>query len=194
MNFLGHLYFSDNDTELMYANLYGDFVKGSDLSHFSDDIRKGIKLHRAIDNYIDHHEDVVKLMHHLYPSLPKVTGVAIDLYFDHLLAANWSNFHQLPYRQFLDRFYNYSIDNNPNYPDSFKTFIETLKSNDWMIHYSSREGLSKMCFGVSQRISFANSLSKADLVFDHNFEFIFETFVKYMHTAIPYFKDYRASL
>jgi len=34
MNFLGHLYFSNNDHELMYANLFGDHIKGSQLDKF----------------------------------------------------------------------------------------------------------------------------------------------------------------
>ena len=55
MNFLGHLYFSNNNPELMYANLFGDFVKGKDLSMYSPQVQKGILLHRKIDDYIDNH-------------------------------------------------------------------------------------------------------------------------------------------
>lgn len=194
MNFLGHIYFSDNDPELMYANLFGDFVKGSDLSSYPTKIKKGIVLHRAIDNYIDHHPDVVQLMHHLYPSLPKITGIAIDLYFDHLLASNWNKFHSVDYRQYLNKFYAHSIEDESGYPESFKAFMRILKQKDWMIHYDSREGLNKMCTGVSQRISFPNALSLAPKVFDQNKDFILETFEKYMKSAIPYFSDLRASL
>ena len=66
MNYLGHLYFSKNDFELMYYNLFGDFVKGSDLSRFPIKIQEGIRLHREIDHYIDHHPYVRKLLHKLY--------------------------------------------------------------------------------------------------------------------------------
>lgn len=194
MNFLGHIYFSDNDQELMYANLFGDFVKGSDLSSYPENIKKGIILHRAIDNYIDHHPDVVNLMHHLYPSLPKITGIAIDLYFDHLLASNWNKFHSVDYRDYLNKFYAYSIEDESGYPESYKSFIRILKQRDWMIHYGSREGLDKMCNGVSQRISFPNALSDAAEVFDHNQDLIFQTFEKYMKTAIPFFSDLRERL
>ena len=84
MNFLGHLYFSNNDLELMYANLFGDFVKGKAMYNFPEKIQSGIQLHRSIDSYIDRHEDVRKLLKTLYPELPKVSNVAIDLFFDHL--------------------------------------------------------------------------------------------------------------
>lgn len=194
MNFLGHIYFSDNDPEFMYANLFGDFVKGSDLSVYPAKIKKGIILHRAIDHYIDHDPDVITLMRHLYTSLPKITGIAIDLYFDYLLASNWNQYHSLEYKEFLDRFYSFSIENEPGYPESFKSFIRILKEKNWMIHYATREGLSKMCTGVSKRISFQNALSEAPIVFDQNEVFITETFHNYMRKAIPYFTDLRSSL
>jgi acyl carrier protein phosphodiesterase len=60
MNFLGHLFFSNNELQLMHANLYGDFVKGKDLSQFDSTIQTGIRLHRKIDSYIDHHPDVLQ--------------------------------------------------------------------------------------------------------------------------------------
>ena len=93
MNFLGHIYFSNNDPELMYANLFGDHVKGADLSNYPDFVRKGIMLHRSIDHYIDHHPAVVNLLHELYQDLPKVAGIAVDIYFDPLLASQWNSFH-----------------------------------------------------------------------------------------------------
>ena len=78
MNFLGHLYFSENNSELMYANLYGDHIKGRNFEQLPELLQKGIKLHRSIDNYIDHHPKVIDLMRQLYPELPKVTGIAMN--------------------------------------------------------------------------------------------------------------------
>ena len=81
MNYLGHLFFSNNDLELMYANIYGDFIKGSKLSHHPKIIQKGVKLHRSIDSYIDNHPKVLNLKKTLTKDLPKISGIAIDLYF-----------------------------------------------------------------------------------------------------------------
>lgn len=188
MNFLGHLYFSNNDIELMHANLFGDFVKGSDLSRFSEKIQNGIRLHRNIDQYIDHHPEVLKLMHILYPHLPKVTGLAIDLFFDHLLAANWQDFHAKSLKDFLQDFYSYTIANDPEYSSEYKQFTQILKEKDWISHYPTRFGLERMCEGVSSRISFKNELVKAPLIFDSHKEIIESTFQLFMADAIPHFK------
>jgi acyl carrier protein phosphodiesterase len=97
MNFLGHLYFSNNDFELMQANLFGDFVKGKDYTHLPLKLQEGVTLHRKIDHYIDHHPAVLDLVHLLHDDLPKVAAIAVDIYFDHLLAKNWSKFHSIDY-------------------------------------------------------------------------------------------------
>ena len=45
----------------MYANLHGDFVRGKDFSHLPEKLQEGIRLHRMIDDYIDHHPVVLEL-------------------------------------------------------------------------------------------------------------------------------------
>ena len=60
----------------MLANLYGDFVKGSNLEAYTESVQTGIRLHRSIDNFIDTHPDVLELKRLLYEDLPKVSGIA----------------------------------------------------------------------------------------------------------------------
>ncbi|MFN5910370.1 MAG: ACP phosphodiesterase [Bacteroidota bacterium] len=194
MNFLGHLYFSGDDHALMYANLFGDFVKGSDLSSYPQSIRNGIVLHRNIDQYIDHHPAVAELMPKLYPKLPKVSAIAVDLFFDHLLASRWSEFHPMDYRDFLNAFYAHPIAHRRDYSIEFLDFINRLRENDWMFYYRTSWGLDKMCSGVGSRLSFPNTLHIAPKVFDELKDTIEEIFERYMHDAIPHFKQIIQSL
>lgn len=189
MNFLGHLYFSGNNLELMYANLFGDHVKGKDLSNFHPLVRSGIQLHRSIDNYIDHHPIVLDLMHQLYPELPKVTGLAIDLFFDHLLAKNWNKFHAVPYSVFLNDFYNFQPIHWKEYTDDFKFLIAKIRKYNWMNYYPDFEGLEKACQGVSSRISFKNQLINAPSIYIKHEEKITKCFYAYMEEATPFFKE-----
>lgn len=194
MNFLGHLYFSNDNTQLMYANLFGDFVKGKDLSKYPNLIQSGILLHREIDSYIDHHPIVIELLHHLYPLLPKVSGIAVDLYFDHLLAKNWESYHQTIYKDFVQRFYDSQIDNQVGYSKEFVQFMGILKERDWISHYPTFDGLTKACQGLSSRISFQNTLGGAPDVYLANESLIEKTFEHFMDEAIVHFKDYHAQL
>ena len=188
MNFLGHLYFSDNDLELMYANLFGDFVKGSDFKAYPDSLIIGIKLHRKIDDYIDNHPDVLKLLHTLYPSLPKVSSIALDLYFDHLLAKYWDNYSIENLRSFTNKFHNYTPSTERYFTHEFTFLIQKMKKDDWLFNYQFHEGLEFASKGLSRRISFENSLYKAPEVYLKHQNAIESTFNKFMDDAIPYFK------
>lgn len=183
MNFLGHIYFSNNDLELMQANLFGDFVKGNKLEHFPQKIQDGILLHRRIDGFIDHHPSVVKLLHQLYESLPKVAGIAVDLYFDHLLAKNWKEFHQMEYKEFIQKFYDSLNNSTEFYSEKFQSMLAKMKSVNWLYYYQFMEGLEKSSTGLSKRISFPNQLHLAPQVFMIHEKKITETFFEYMEDA-----------
>ena len=187
MNYLGHLFFSNNDSELMLSNLFGDFVKGKDLSQFRPKTQEGITLHRAIDNYIDTHPAVVELLHVLYPKLPKVSGIAVDLFFDHLLAKNWGKFHPEDLNTFLTSFYNNLKTENEEFTAEFKHMIHHLVKVNWISYYPQLNGLQKALNGVSSRISFANELKNGLPVFLENQSLIESTFEIYMKDAIVHF-------
>ena len=41
MNYLAHIYLSGANEEILVGNFIGDYVKGFELSKYSDQIRKG---------------------------------------------------------------------------------------------------------------------------------------------------------
>ena len=190
MNFLGHIFFSNNDHQLMYANLYGDFVKGKDLSDYPEIIRKGVSLHRMIDHYIDHHPAVIELMRSLYDVLPKVSGIAIDLFFDHILAKNWIDYHSTPLKKFVEDFYAAPISFEEQCNPGFLMVIDRMRKKNWLYKYQYDYGLDKACNGVSKRISFPNNLHEGLAIFKKNEKHITHTFVSFMQEAIPHHSDF----
>jgi len=183
MNFLGHLYFSNDNLDLMVANLFGDFIKGKKYLDYSDNIQKGVILHRKIDYYIDTHQEVKELRLKLYSELPKVAGVAIDLYFDHLLAVHWNKYHRHSYMEFLNRFYSHHSSFEAELSPDFRLFLSVLRTRKWMDHYPTSYGLNRLCQGVSSRISFPNSLGKAPIVLEKHKTEVSKVFYQYMEDA-----------
>ena len=187
MNFLGHLYFSNNDKDLMLSNLYGDFVKGKNYTKYPEIVQKGITLHRSIDHFIDTHPAVTELRLSLYDKLPKVAGVAIDLYFDHLLARNWKQFHDKNYEDFLADFYIHEADFEQELKIEFSQFMYFIRTKKWLDYYPTSFGLQKSCEGVAKRISFENVLHKAPEQFYLKENEISQCFEQYMNDAINKF-------
>ncbi len=191
MNYLGHIYFSGNDFELAYANLFGDFVKGKDLSHLTEKLQEGVRLHRRIDSYIDQHPAVKSLKSILQQDLPKVYSIAIDLYFDHLLAKEWNDFHPVLLDDFLHNFYVFEPYYWEEYPTEFKGFVARMKQVKWMSYYAELYGLTKACEGVSSRLSFPNKLNDAPGVFLRFQTEITDGFHAYMTDGIATFLSER---
>jgi len=190
MNFLGHLFFSNNDTQLMHANLYGDFIRGRDLSMYSPNLQKGIRIHREIDHYVDNHPEVRSLIHELYEPLPKVAGIAIDLYFDHVLAQKWNQYHEILLSQFVANFYDSDPHPREEYSTEYLFMFEKMRERNWLEKYQTMFGLTKACQGVSRRISFDNVLDQAPLIYDQFSEKIEKTFITFMEDAIPHHKSF----
>lgn len=192
MNFLGHLYLSNDDLPLMTANLFGDYVKGKNYTHLPMVVQKGVRLHRKIDSFTDQHTSFKKVKQELYPELPKITPVAIDLYLDHLLAKYWSSFHSLPLHEFTERFLTYFFSTQRNqfnepttfiYPAAFIHLITMMKRYNWLNRYAQLEGLDMACTKLSQRIAFPNVLHKGKAVFLNHEKLITDAFWEFMQDA-----------
>jgi len=167
----------------MICNLYGDHVKGSNFNHYPEKIKQGIRLHRSIDFYIDNHPSSLCLKQLLYAELPKVAGIAVDLYFDHLLAKNWQKFHPQRLTEYLINFFNHSSLYEFHMKEHFREFLSQLRRYRWIEHYPSDEGLQKLCEGVSRKISFENSLIQAPQLFRKYEEQVNEAFYTFMNDA-----------
>lgn len=194
MNYLGHLFLSNDNFDLIVNNLFGDFVKGSNLSHYEENIQKGILFHRSIDSFIDNHKSVIELSKILRPDLPKISKVAIDLYFDHLLAKNWSKYHFENLNDYIENFYinlsKHHIEEDL-YSSNFVKFKYDLLKYKFISFYSTEYGLDKMCNGVAKRISFETTLPNGLNIYKKNQKVIEQAFENYMEDAIIHFDVYK---
>ena len=79
MNYLAHIFLSGPNRKVQLGNFVGDAVKGSSYKNYPSDIAKGIQLHRAIDDYTDHHPAVCEVVHRLQPEFGRYSGVLLDI-------------------------------------------------------------------------------------------------------------------
>ncbi|PIE38601.1 MAG: hypothetical protein CSA54_00100, partial [Gammaproteobacteria bacterium] len=89
MNFLAHTRFAFSRPALIAGQVAGDFVRGSDLSAFSERVRQGIRLHRRLDAWTDRHPIIGELRPHFVEPRRRFAGIIIDVLFDHWLARHW---------------------------------------------------------------------------------------------------------
>jgi len=164
MNILAHAYLSNRDPDLLAGNFLGDFVKG-DPAHPRHGLTPGeitgIRLHRAIDSFTDTHPDVAAVRDMLYPRCHKYAGPAVDIFFDHFLAANFTNLTGQSLPEFIRFFYETLQQNDTHFPESARRMLSAMVQYDWVPHYATIAGIDRSLKGVSRRTAFPSGLDTA---------------------------------
>ncbi|GAK94125.1 acyl carrier protein phosphodiesterase [Nonlabens ulvanivorans] len=151
MNYLAHIYLSGNDTELRIGNFIADSVRGKDFSMFPERVAQGIILHRHIDTFTDSHP-VVKLSKKLIRSeYGHWSSVIVDIYYDHFLAANWSDFNDQPLDIYVQQFYSDLKENYDILPKKVQKFLPYMIEQNWINSYATVDGISRIFHQMNHR-------------------------------------------
>jgi acyl carrier protein phosphodiesterase len=169
MNFLAHQLLSLGREKVRVGNFLGDFKKGKDFGKLEAEIVFGIQLHRNIDWFTDNHPIVKKGLDILRPELKKYCGVAMDLIFDYFLACNWKKYSDTDLNEFSMETYQILERHSDILGEKGKLTLFYMKKNNWLLNYSSWEGISQSFFGLSRRTKFASNLEQGpELLKEHN--------------------------
>ena len=103
MNFLAHFALSNESQNLCTGSFLGDFVKGKLSGQYNREVEIGIRFHRAVDAYTDHHL-LTKLSRARFGNrFTRIGGIMTDIAYDHFLALSWDNFYDEPLSLFSKR-------------------------------------------------------------------------------------------
>lgn len=181
MNFLAHLYLSDNDEQLMIGNFIADSVKGSAFKNFPVQIQTGILLHRAIDFYSDNHSVFGKSAKRLRPKYKKYAGVVVDIFYDHFLAKNWKDYSEKPLKEFTGEVHSLMLKNSFYIPAKSLMFLKYAIRTNRLVSYATIQGIDEVLYGMSRRTKFNSNmeLATAELKefypeFENEFRIFFE--------------------
>jgi acyl carrier protein phosphodiesterase len=180
MNFLAHLSLSDNEPKLMVGNFIGDFVKGRNLaSRFEPMIVTGIELHRAIDHFTDTHKVVQQSKKRLDGKYGHYSGVIVDVFYDHLLSAKWSEYYPDTISAFAAKAYQVIQSYDPILPEFVKEFLPYMIKQNWLVAYGTFDGLLQALTGIGRRTHISNmpdsvnDLKEKYQLFDEDFAVFF---------------------
>lgn len=163
MNFLAHLYLSGNDTNIIIGNFIADHIKGNKFKHLPLSIQKGIRLHREIDTFTDTHPVVKKSMHRLNERYGHYDGVIIDIFYDHFLAKNWTNYSAIPFDKYVQSIYTLLQDNLPLLPKKTVEMLPYMIQYNWLYNYQYLKGIKTVLVGMNKR---TNGKSKMHLAIE----------------------------
>ncbi len=161
MNFLAHIYLSNENDHLKIGNFIADSVKGKQYIDYSPEIQKGIILHRAIDSFTDTHPIVSKSVERLFDRYGHYSRVIVDILYDHFLAANWKDYSDIPLKTYTENFYKLLQDNFEVLPKPVQNFLPYMIADNWLYNYRKIEGIEKILFQMNRRIKYRTKMHLA---------------------------------
>lgn len=161
MNYLAHLVLSRHDQKCLLGNFIGDEVKGKAYRNYPNDIALGIKMHRAIDNFMDSHPVVKESKTRIRPSQGKFSGVVLDVFYDYLLCKNWNRYIDQEFGDFIEDIYSQLRQQKDLMPRFSQLIIEKMVEGDWLGNYQKIAGIERALTGLSRRTPYKNNMSSA---------------------------------
>ena len=161
MNFLAHIYLSGDNHERMIGNFIADYVKGKKMYDYPDGIQKGIELHRKIDYFTDHHAVTSRSKDPLRKKYRHYSGVIVDLYYDHFLAKNFLDYSSVDLDNYTQKTYEILVTRKEELPPGVQHFLPFMVERNWLLSYSSLEGIERVLTGLSKRVNFENRMNEA---------------------------------
>lgn len=167
MNFLAHAYLAAPDDALIAGGVIGDWIKGPlNGSPLPPDLLRGVALHRAIDAFADRDPAFLRSRARIDASRRRWSGVLVDMYYDHLLAAGWSDWHEAPLGDFVGGVYGALERHAGDLHHEVRPVMRLMASEDWLGSYASLAGLTDVLGRMSRRARQPNPLAAgtADLI------------------------------
>ncbi|WP_281239772.1 acyl carrier protein phosphodiesterase [Flavobacterium praedii] len=151
MNFLAHIYLSGDNDLIKIGNFMADGIRGKHFEKYPLEIQKGIVLHRFIDTYTDAHPVFRESTKRLHQNYHHYSGVIVDVFYDHFLAKNWSNFSGESLVDFTENFYQSLRDNYNILSERTKGMMPYMIEYNWLVSYQTVEGISRILTQMDSR-------------------------------------------
>jgi acyl carrier protein phosphodiesterase len=161
MNHLAHAFLAGADDQVLLGGLLGDFWHGAPDPQWPAAIRAGVVLHRKIDVYTDSHAEVAAARASFAPPLRRYAGILLDVYFDHVLAADWPRQGREPLADLSARVEVLLRDNRRWLPPQLNRFADYFHQAGLFGSYAERDTIERVLAGIGMRLKRANPLATA---------------------------------
>ncbi|MDF1575986.1 MAG: ACP phosphodiesterase [Bacteroidales bacterium] len=189
MNFLAHTYLSGCNEEIIVGNFMGDYVKGKSYLDYPEQVMKGILIHRDIDSFTDMHQITRISKQRVASRYHKYAGIITDIFYDHFLASLWDNYSNLALRDFVNRTYDLLKRNYKVLPDAIKRWFPTFLENNWMMAYTTVDGIELVLERMSANTSLPDHSAFAVEVLRDQYSLFMDDFLQFFPLIIEFLEE-----
>jgi acyl carrier protein phosphodiesterase len=171
MNLLAHAHLSFNLPGILAGNMISDYVKGKKKFDYPIAIQKGITLHRAIDDFTDHHPATQQAKQFFKADYRLYAGAFVDVLYDHFLANDANEFDSAVELNFFCQKTYADLQNNITLlPPSFQKVLPYMQSQNWLYNYRYKEGIEKGFEGMVKRAAYLSESAIAFKLFNQHYD------------------------
>jgi acyl carrier protein phosphodiesterase len=153
VNLLAHALLAGDSDESVLGNLAADFLRPADVERLQPAIRTGVMMHRHVDAFTDRHPVVQRSIARIGRDWGWFSGILIDVYYDHVLAAGWAEFAPTPLREFVDRVHTAVAARAGELPEPARGYFDRMVRSDRLMSYAELTGIERALAGLSLRIA-----------------------------------------
>ena len=163
MNHLAHALLADaGGNEFALGSALGDFTHGHPDPAWPVARQAGLRFHRAVDHFTDQHPEVVAARALFQPPMRRYAGIALDVWFDHLLVLGWDRFAaDKPLTQFSQRWLALLDRRAAELPASLRAFIEWMHAHRLPIAYGEEATMDTVFHALERRLSRPSPIGEA---------------------------------
>ncbi|TET87520.1 MAG: DUF479 domain-containing protein [Sulfurovum sp.] len=152
MNWLAHVFLSEQKIDFQIGNFLADPLKGKLWDNASADMQKGVDIHKIIDSYTDSHR-VVSTSKSRLREKGLLKPVIVDLTYDYLLTKNWNMFSSIPIKEFLESFNRQAKKRSNDLPTQASELVANLADEDRLNKYHDLNQLKQAFERIDTRLS-----------------------------------------
>ncbi|KAF0811395.1 Acyl carrier protein phosphodiesterase [Andreprevotia sp. IGB-42] len=195
MNFLAHAYLARYSDEAMLGALLGDFAKADMLGLYPPTVVLEIMLHRQVDSYTDSHPVVLAGKALFAPERRRYAGIVLDVFYDHLLAANWPRYSDEALDDFTRRFYRALAQHHATLPPRLQAIAPSIIAHDWLGSYRSMDNTAHAIGRIAGRLSRNGDLLRDGVLDLHaHYDALAAGFAVFFPELIRFVEEKRAAL
>jgi acyl carrier protein phosphodiesterase len=180
MNHFAHLALAQSTVESTVGNLLGDFARGLNQVSLPTAVAAGLRNHRAVDRFTDNHPLVQEMKRGFSAKRRRFAGIALDIYFDHLLLEHWDRFEQRDLDELIEGCYQRMEEGQAIMPhDEMRRVTRRMVEYDWFGSYRELDSVAEALDRVAGRIRFNNQFGNSIEDLQRNHDFICAGFIEF---------------
>jgi acyl carrier protein phosphodiesterase len=191
MNFLAHLVLSPKETDYITGNIAADFLKGSDRKFVSKGFQSGISMHRFVDKFTDTHVLVKTSKDRLKNQFRLLSGVFIDVFYDHFLAKDFESIANISLEEFCEYIYETLEKNLSRLPLRLQQFVPVIIRENIFFSYRKLAGVRTALTRINLRVTRKFSVELVMAVLNDMYDVFENDFRQYFPCLISATESYR---